>query len=743
MLNRNVFHIYLALSSLSFSTENYPLCWQGSSVSAFEYQKKELEMDDDIPLITFSSTESSLTDSSSSSSIDDSTNYGALTTEKLIENSYLNADARKILCERLWHNFTRSAYLTNLDSLKLFPLNAHSNLSKLSCAEIFVILFLGKHKEYEIDLVPAIDRKKDLEPLPYLILMGWIHHWKLHKEKEGISYFQKAADQGSPMAQNILGWIYQHGKGIKKDYQRAFAYYHLAANQNYAPAQCELGHMYYHGYGILKNRKEALKYYTLAADQNNEIGQYNLGHMYYYGKGVEKNIETAFSYFKLAADQGNPLSQFNLALLYQQGEGISQSKKMAFKYYTLAADQNNPRAQYNVGLMYQESNAITDHIAGFEYQKKAADQGLAPAQYSVGRLYQKGAGTLKSMKNALIYFNLAADQGHIPSLNTLGLMYKRGRGVEKDPKKSLTYFQLAANLGNTKAKQNIIQLYRMDKNLLWKEMEKDPYISLDGVDYQEQLKIKFYRAQKGDEEEQAYFKRKISERYKHGYIPYATQIQTGKIALQTYLSKIQKLNEHIETIHEEIYALNFSENFNIQKEVFDREEDPRLDNRLLKFDLDLINQLTKIQGFLITDYENECDNMLELPGFYISCFNPSFTSFAMIMNEYTVNMNLFYKKKFISLTPYLPRSLTLQQQSSGSPLLTHSQKLMATTKNYTILTKRSLTEDTQRQEIFNKIISLDKEVQEIYQLFNPTLLEAEEYLNFLFLESIDFYCSQK
>ena len=57
--------------------------------------------------------------------------------------------------------------------------------------------------------------------------------------------FEKRANQGDPVGQFGLGFMYEDGLGITKDIERAEELYKKSANHGYAPAQNNLAMMYY------------------------------------------------------------------------------------------------------------------------------------------------------------------------------------------------------------------------------------------------------------------------------------------------------------------------------------------------------------------------------------------------------------------------------------------------------------------------------------------------------------------
>src|SRR6185295_15444542 len=80
-------------------------------------------------------------------------------------------------------------------------------------------------------------------------------------------WFQLAAVQGDPEAQNNLAAIYSLGKGIARDYQQAMYWYRLAAEQGDFVAQYNLANMYALGQGVPTNPVLAHCLFSLAAAQ--------------------------------------------------------------------------------------------------------------------------------------------------------------------------------------------------------------------------------------------------------------------------------------------------------------------------------------------------------------------------------------------------------------------------------------------------------------------------------------------
>ena len=77
--------------------------------------------------------------------------------------------------------------------------------------------------------------------------------------------WEPLANKGESSSQFQLGWLYEEGYGVTKDYRTAIKWYRLAAEQGYAYAQTDLGQMYQMGKGVQKNYIKAYMWFNIAA----------------------------------------------------------------------------------------------------------------------------------------------------------------------------------------------------------------------------------------------------------------------------------------------------------------------------------------------------------------------------------------------------------------------------------------------------------------------------------------------
>jgi hypothetical protein len=119
-----------------------------------------------------------------------------------------------------------------------------------------------------------------------------------------LNLVQPAAERGDQEAQYFLGFLYDHGRGVRQDDIEAARWYRKAADQGNAKAQLQLGIMYANSQGVQRNYAEAARWYQKAADQGNADAQYNLGILYSNGQSVPQDTTQARAWMQKAAVGG-------------------------------------------------------------------------------------------------------------------------------------------------------------------------------------------------------------------------------------------------------------------------------------------------------------------------------------------------------------------------------------------------------------------------------------------------------
>ena len=142
---------------------------------------------------------------------------------------------------------------------------------------------------------PKVPQQTDVSPLA-----------QSQAPSSAVQHLRALAEQGNAEAQFNLGQLYEHGRGVPKDYAEALRWYRLAAEQGDPFAQFDLGSHYSEGIGVPKDEKEALRWWQSAAAQGFPPAQHSLGKVLARGEqGVLPDKVQAYVWFALSAAQGN------------------------------------------------------------------------------------------------------------------------------------------------------------------------------------------------------------------------------------------------------------------------------------------------------------------------------------------------------------------------------------------------------------------------------------------------------
>lgn len=181
------------------------------------------------------------------------------------------------------------------------------------------------------------------------------------------------AGNGDSEAQYDVGTMYQNGRGVAPDRNKAVEWYQKAAAQNNTRAASRLK---------LMTENEARFGKTLAqAGKGDAESLYDLGNMYMMGVGADINYGKAIQAFEQSANQGNDKAAYKLGLMYYEGTGVGSNSKLALKWFSMAADHNYPAAQYYVGKMYAEGKGMRrDNGKALEWLTRAVDGGFEQAR---------------------------------------------------------------------------------------------------------------------------------------------------------------------------------------------------------------------------------------------------------------------------------------------------------------------------------------------------------------------------
>ncbi|KTD66121.1 tetratricopeptide repeat protein [Legionella spiritensis] len=264
-------------------------------------------------------------------------------------------------------------------------------------------------------------------------------------------WYTLSAEQEQPVAQYLLGKLYQLGRiGGKPDYQQAKKWY-SAAKQKYTPAAVALGFIFD---TVDDDYLNATENYEQAAAKDSRIGQFNLGLIYEYGKGQPVNIKKAEALYLKAAEQGFAPAMSQLAGLYFNGKNGQRDEHKALTWYKKAAALGDRDANYQLGLLSETGVATKlDYADAVKYYQQSSDEGNAKAKLALARMYQYGLGVTKDVQHAADLYKQLAEYNNAYAQYQLALLYYEGALGEKTPEKGKKMLVMAKKNGSQQAQK--------------------------------------------------------------------------------------------------------------------------------------------------------------------------------------------------------------------------------------------------------------------------------------------------
>ncbi|CAM2883439.1 tetratricopeptide repeat protein [Legionella worsleiensis] len=219
------------------------------------------------------------------------------------------------------------------------------------------------------------------------VALGFLYETVDDNYAEALKSYEAASHQGDPIGDYNLALLYEYGKGIPVDYQKAKALFTAAAAKGVDEAMNQLGAMYFYGLGEPRNTQQALVWYKKAADLGNGNALYSLGLLSETGVATKLDFPDALKYYKDASDKGNEKAMLALARMYHYGLGVAKDPKMSASIYEKLAQRQNAYAQYQLGTYYMEGTAGEQSPAkGRKLLEQASENGSTQARKVLRRL---------------------------------------------------------------------------------------------------------------------------------------------------------------------------------------------------------------------------------------------------------------------------------------------------------------------------------------------------------------------
>ena len=146
-----------------------------------------------------------------------------------------------------------------------------------------------------------------------------------------INVLETAVTQdSSALAMNSLGIAYLQGNGVEADTTMGISWMEKAGQQGYSNAYHDLGIVYkYSKYGVGQDFKKAYSYFNIGAKLCGLSCLYDKGYMLYKGLGCQQDYAEAVKCFKRAAKERHLPSIYMLGLCYRNGYGVERDEEQA------------------------------------------------------------------------------------------------------------------------------------------------------------------------------------------------------------------------------------------------------------------------------------------------------------------------------------------------------------------------------------------------------------------------------
>ncbi len=330
--------------------------------------------------------------------------------------------------------------------------------------------------------------------------------------EKAFELYLQAAELEHSNAQNIVGTMYEDGRGVSQNQAIAVSWYQRSAENGHSSGMFNLGQAYENGLSVPQDYAQAYKWYNDASQAGNGIASYKLALFHHNGSGVRQDYATANYYIQKSAEQGYDKAQLILANAFVSGSLWENSfssvdYKKARLWYDKAAKQGNMSAKNNLALMHAHGyggavdyasahNLLLDaaendyiigqlnlaelyelgHLNGSDFDKaffwyskaeqlcaQKAEQPdyCAQANVAIGQLYQRGLAVPINYQSALEYFEKAATADYPPAYTKIGELYLNGHGVEQNYATAKQWFEkgLSGKEPDPGAQNNIGHLY--------------------------------------------------------------------------------------------------------------------------------------------------------------------------------------------------------------------------------------------------------------------------------------------
>lgn len=207
------------------------------------------------------------------------------------------------------------------------------------------------------------------------------------------------ADGGHPLAQQLAGYMFSLGVGVKKDIPRARAYLEKSAAQGFPAGQQELAYLLLENDPTPDEVKRAYDLYVAASDAGFSKAKTHLAYRLAVGTFGPADFPRSQALYAEAAAKGHPAAIFALTV-------FPDTRAASLARLRTIADAGNPEGNHWLCEAHFADRSVA---AAIEDCGVAARAGFAGSRAILADAYAKGAGVAADPKEATHWARLARD----------------------------------------------------------------------------------------------------------------------------------------------------------------------------------------------------------------------------------------------------------------------------------------------------------------------------------------------
>ena len=278
-------------------------------------------------------------------------------------------------------------------------------------------------------------------------------------DAEARRWFQRSAEEGDPLAQSALGFLYAEGRTYRSEkgkedrlsylrynrehdlevaesrYREAVESCAALSRESGSRSTCPSVTWRIRGPGLHPFPQRWSPPWGLFGGRTNAYPSGNWrvpvqnawGFVYAHGWDSEPEEPGPLRWFLKGAERGHAAAQHSLGRLYKHGWGVPADESESLMWFRLSADQGHAEAQADLGEMHQTGEGVAqDYGEAVKWYRRAAKRGHARATRLLGRLYETGAGVPVDKVAAARRYSVAAERGDRSALTDLRRLTSEG-----------------------------------------------------------------------------------------------------------------------------------------------------------------------------------------------------------------------------------------------------------------------------------------------------------------------------